>query len=260
MTNQCKLFDAVNAYLDGEAGDKAAEIERHLTNCTTCRAYAQEIKRVDTALRTDITETKAPASLRARLEEKDERFTVPVHSRSSTRRRFMVGLGMAAGVGGIAIAATQLLTDPGRQEMAPTLFGDFATLLAADKRLDFDSTKPSEIFAWFKPKLPFSLPNLKALQDMGPQGGRLCWLMERRTAAFYCVSQGDSFCLYVTDAGALVVNKNAPLPLGKIPPVLIDHMGIRGAFWQTRGLAFAIVGQPSIEKISMLADGLREPA
>src|SRR5271166_1009677 len=58
----------VQAYFDGEVDSlSAAEIERHVENCTECRAWLNDLERMRAALRGDTGYYRAGPELRARI-------------------------------------------------------------------------------------------------------------------------------------------------------------------------------------------------
>ena len=63
---QCAESLRVQAYFDGEVDAvSAAEIERHAEHCAECRALLQDLQRVRTVLRENISYASAPPPLRA---------------------------------------------------------------------------------------------------------------------------------------------------------------------------------------------------
>ena len=98
---QCAESLRVQAYFDGEVDAvSAAEIERHADHCNECRVLLEDLQKVRTALRRDVSYAPAPPALRARiLRALDQEVPAgqasvatapPVKSRTSRRPAFRI--------------------------------------------------------------------------------------------------------------------------------------------------------------------------
>ena len=255
MTHCPHLSDA-ELWLDGEAGEQAGSIARHVAACPTCKAHVETMRRLDFAAREAGTRIKAPASLLERLNDTDAArpavSAVQPTPATPTRRRLFAGFAAAASVAAIGAVAWR----QGESGDLPTaVFGDFATHLAADARLDLAESNPQAVTDWFSPKVPFTLPHLASLSELGLRGGRLCWLLDRRIAAFNFDRGGEALSLYLTDARGLTC-RHKVLPKVDEPAIILTDGGLSGAFWRDGDLAHALVGQPAPEIIAYFADQL----
>src|ERR1700733_11536837 len=101
----------VQAYFDGELDAlSAADVERHSEACAECRAMLEDLDRVRTALRQELTYASAPAALRARIMRVlDEEEAVQSPRAAKVRRMSWrpqpFWKGALSGIGGSAIAA-----------------------------------------------------------------------------------------------------------------------------------------------------------
>jgi len=255
MTDCPHLSDA-ELWLDGEAGAQSDFIARHVAACPTCKAHIETLRRLDFAAREAGTRIKAPASLLERLHDLDAArpaasVAQPIPANVS-RRRLFAGFAAAASVAAIGAVAWRR-GDSGDLPMA--VFGDFATHLAADRRLDLTEANPQAVADWFSPKVPFTLPHLASLSDLDLRGGRLCWLLDRRIAAFNFDRGDQALSLYLTDARGLTC-RNKMLPTVQDAPVILTQDGLSGAFWRDGDLAHALVGQPDTDVIAHFANQL----
>ena len=141
--------------------------------------------------------------------------------------------------------------------MAPTLFQDFATRLAADKALDFRSDDFRRVAGWLDARLGFATPRPPALERVALRGGRLCWLLERRVAAIHFKHAAKETCFYIAESQGLTLTGAEPLPHDGAPPALLTGSGAAGAFWLDGSLAYAVVGAARPEALATLATMLR---
>ncbi|MEA3158461.1 MAG: hypothetical protein QOD95_9, partial [Gammaproteobacteria bacterium] len=117
---QCAESLRVQAYFDGEVDPvTAAEIERHADHCNECRVLLEDLQKVRTALRRDVSYAAAPPALRAQvLRALDQEGPAgqagaatapPAKPRTSRRPAVFPGrsfwTGAFSGIGGAAIAA-----------------------------------------------------------------------------------------------------------------------------------------------------------
>lgn len=253
----CPSPQAIAAYLDGEMGANAdaverRRIERHLEECPHCMAEAESIRSVDRAARALAAPVTAPPSLIGWIDVRRRRLSTSRDRAFSLRRR--EALAWMAGAAAIGAIVALRPDTAARRSMAPTLFHDYSTRLAADRALDLRAADLDVALSWFETRLPFEPPRLSPIDQVGLRGARLCWLLDRRIAAFHLGAGGEAGCLYVAEAADLTLDGAAPLPLAA-PAVLSD--GARaGAFWRAEDLAYGLVGVGSLATIAALADQL----
>ncbi len=246
----CPHLSDTELWLDGEGGARAAQIAQHVAACPACRAHADTIRRLDFAAREAAVRIKAPAGLRSRLDDIDAARPAP-QADGVSRRRVFAGFAAAASVAAIGSVAALRQRDSG--DLSVAVFGDFATHLAADRNLDLTETNPQAVVDWFSPKVPFDLPRLASLSEVDLVGGRLCWLLDRRIAAFNFNRGSEALGLYVADSDGLTC-QHAALPQADESPMLLSDGGLNGAFWQEGAIAHALVGQPAPDVIAHLAN------
>ena len=249
MTDCSHISDA-ELWLDGEAGERTEAIARHIAMCASCKSHIENVRRLDFVSREAAIRIKAPESLLNRLDDIDAAKPAP-QSAPVSRRRLFAGFAAAASVA--AIGSVAALRQRNSDDLSVAVFGDFATHLAADKHLDLTETNPQAVVDWFAPKVPFPLPRLASLSEVNLIGGRLCWLLDRRIAAFNYDRDGEALGLYVADASGLTCQHNA-LPGAADAPTRISQDGLHGAFWRDGQIAHALVGQSPPDVIAHLSD------
>ena len=248
MTTCNRMID-VDALIDGEAGDTAADIERHIEGCAPCRAYLADARRNDAALRRAASARLPDTALEQRL------FGVETAPPTQhTRRKALAGLGIAAGIGGLGLIFGPTFS---RQAYAGADFreavlGDYATGIAADRPLDITATEPAHVMPWIAARVPFVLPQRVAPEGTQLRGCRLCWLVGRRLAAFSIDAEQTNLGLYIAGAEGL-----SGLPGEGTAPVMAGRGGVQGAFWRDRGLALGIVGAAPAPRLATLARSLQ---
>ncbi len=242
---RCPHIADTALWLDGEAGERAENIARHVLLCPVCKAHADTIRRFDFAAREAASRVKAPPALVERLNDLDA--AQPVPSRAPlTRRRMFGGITAAASVAAVGSAA--LIHSTGSNDLPMAIFGDFATHIAADRKQDVSTTDVEALADWFRPKLPFTLPRLTSLSEFDLIGGRLCWFLDRRIAVFNFEHGGKALGLYLAEADGLTC-LNKSLPAADKNPAIVSQDMLNGAFWRNKGLAHALAGEASADVI-----------
>ncbi len=247
---ECPSFEDIAAFIDGESEADAAAIAHHLTTCADCSETAAEINLINLAVREKESRVAVPTSMSDWPYGRTNRGTLRI-----SRRKVIGGMALAAST---AVAAFFLTRGGGSAlAMEPTLFRDYATLVAANGPLDFESGSPERVLAWFRTRVPFPLPPLGDFHGVEVRGGRLCWLLERRVAALHLGQKTAGACLYMTTPQDLTVGDGIPLPAPGEARVLLSQGAMSGAFWRQDALAFGLVGDQAEAEIGMLAERLR---
>lgn len=257
----CPTFETLSAYADGESAPGDAWVESHLQGCADCRAVLADIAVDTAALRSEASAVVAPSRLTDWLERRSADLAAsprPVAAGLSRRAALLGGAAAAAAGAGVVYFAPLRSVEGG--PMAPTLFRDFATRVAADRALDFPHQRMHDVAEWFDARLPFLAPRPAALERLALRGGRLCWLLDRRVAAVHFEHKGRETCFYAAQARGLTLSGDRKLPKAGAAPALLSVSGAAGAFWRDTALAYALVGAPPLAAIAELAQTLRRAA
>lgn len=242
----------LEAFIDGQAPEDHARIASHIQGCAACRKKVEDLRALNSLIRRVERQHVAPRTLVDRLRQES---VVQTARRPLMTRRVMLGTAAAACVGGVA--AVYGIRQARPHDLQETLFGDFRTLVAADRQMDFQSRDPGEVMAWFAPRVPFEVPRLASLGPLDIRGGRLCWLAARRCAAVDFDAPAGTLCLYICVAEDLRVNPGTTIPGDGADIFVATEAGISGAFWQRDGVAMSLIGNPSATEMISLADQIR---
>jgi anti-sigma factor (TIGR02949 family) len=187
------IGNLISPYIDGElATEKAAEVERHLETCETCRALVDGERRISVAVRHHGEHFRAPAHLKARIRTEVARRG----QRSGWSDLRMLGLGWNP----VAIAASLLLTimvssggtiaylegtaGESKTPLVQEVVAGQIRALMADHLTDVSSSDQHTVKPWFNGKLDFSPPVVDLTTEGFPLvGGRLDYLDKRQVAA-----------------------------------------------------------------------------
>lgn len=245
---------ALEAYADGENTPDTAYVAQFLPGCEEARAYVAEIREINEAVRLVEGAVRAPDTLTERL-NRARPANRPERPMPSRRTLLRSGLAAAAIAGGVLVYnSTGFGRGPFMQEV---LFGDFQTMEAAGRRLDFASNDAMAVVAWFRERLPFELMDLAGLTDLSIRGGRLCWLMNRRCASLDFASPKGSYCLYITEADGLAIDPRRALPEPGAAAIALSGQNLSGVVWREDTLAYALIGEPSAPDLATIAARLR---
>jgi len=248
MMTECPDPIRIEALADGEDVENRAALTAHIAECEACARRLNETRALDhlvreAVMRRHVPPAPAPAPVTVAA-------PAPAPGPRVSRRMVLAGGGaLAASVAGLGLALR-----PGREgvtldRLTTTYFGDFKTLIAAERRLDITESDPAHLLAWFGERVPFALPRIALREGVSLRGGRLCWLLERRNAALYLDTPDGPCCLYLASGTSLEPGA----------PVVLQRNNLSGAFWQAGGVMHALIGEPSGETFAALATSFLPP-
>ena len=239
----------VQAYFDGEVDALgAAEIERHLESCPSCRALLEELEQTRATLRGEAVLLRAPPELRARIEralDREEAPQVRPRLRGARFRPQPFWLGALGGIAGTAVAAALALL-----LFAPSLGSGLADeLTAAHVRslmpthlLDVESTDRHTVKPWFAGHADVS-PVVVDFSSEGYRllGGRADYLEHERAAVL------------VYQHGAHVINVFSWAADGRARlPRATTRSGYRLLFWRSGDLNYCAVSDTGWDELEGL--------
>lgn len=196
MTPCAARFDALSAYVDGQlAPPEELDVRRHLDVCEPCRAQVDGLLALKEAVAGSAEVRPVPHTLRERLGTLD-------HPRARRRTGGLVALAALAAGALIAVGVTRLI-DRGRQaepadRVIEALVADHLHFLQVQDAVEFASSDPAQIAAWFADKVafPVRVPELRSATLLG---GRLCSLWGHKVALAFYEVHGRRVSLFVAD-------------------------------------------------------------
>jgi anti-sigma factor RsiW len=265
---QCAESLRVQAYFDGEVDAlSAAEIERHVEHCSECRALLQDLEKMRTALRAEVTYTAAPQALHAQILQTLDRedaaqastatpqtSTVAERSkqRSAARSRVWRGrpfwAGAFSGIGGAAIAAAIAFfaVMPAVSPLSNELVSAHVRSLMPAHLIDVVSTDRHTVKPWFAGHADVS-PVVSDFESQGYRliGGRADYIEHQRSA------------VVVYQHGAHVINVFTWAAAGRLPSNT-TRSGYHLAFWQQGDIQYCAVSDTGWDELLGLVHLLRE--
>jgi anti-sigma factor RsiW len=174
----------VQAYFDGEVDALlAADIEQHMNQCPQCRSTLEDLTLTQSALRKNLTEFRASAALRAKVNRALDR---EFGTATSTWSAWSFLLGSLSG-GGVAAAAAAVLAFMVWMPRADALSGDLVSAhvrsLMSSHAIDVVSTDRHTVKPWFAGHADVS-PDVADFEPAGYRlvGGRADYLDHQRAA------------------------------------------------------------------------------
>ena len=262
---QCAESLRVQAYFDGEVDAvSAAEIERHAEHCAECRALLQDLQRVRTVLRENISYASAPPPLRAQImgaldregaagtglpASKPRSFARQSPGRGQWRGRSF-WTGAFSGLGGAAIAAALvffLVLPGGVTPLANDLVSAHVRSLMPDHLIDVVSTDRHTVKPWFAGHADVS-PTVADFDSQGYRliGGRADYIEHQRSA------------VVVYQHGAHVINVFTWAAGDRHNPANTTRNGYHLAFWQQGDIQYCAVSDTGWDELLGLVRLMRD--
>jgi anti-sigma factor RsiW len=230
----------VQAYFDGEADAvAAADIERHIEGCAECRALLDDLKKLRTALRQELTYETAPPALRGRVMRALDQET---NARKPRLQPFWSGA--FSGIAGTAIAASIaffLLAPPLTNPLLEDLVSAHVRSLMPDHLIDVVSTDKHTVKPWFAGHADVS----PVVADFAEQGYRLIG-----GRADYFDHQRAAVTVY--QHGAHVINVFSWAATRDSVPKDTTRNGYHLAFWKTGDVVYCAVSDTGWDELRRL--------
>jgi anti-sigma factor RsiW len=256
---QCAESLRVQAYFDGEVDAvSAAEIERHADHCNECRALLEDLEKVRTALRRDVSYGATPPELRAQiLRALDQEGTAGQVGIAAARRpavfrgRRLFWTGAFSGIGGAAIAAAMvffLVLPSALSPLTNDLVSAHVRSLMPAHLIDVVSTDRHTVKPWFAGHADVS-PVVADFESQGYKliGGRADYIEHQRSAVVVYQHGPHVINVFTWSAGNLRNPSNT------------TRNGFHLAFWQQGDIQYCAVSDTGWDELLGLVRLLREP-
>src|ERR1700733_8807754 len=248
---QCPESLRLQAYFDGEVDAvSAADVERHSEGCAQCRALLQDLERMRTALRRDVTNFRAPSALRARiseaLDQEQGSASIPrpkAPGRATWRTQpFWMGAVSGAGMSAIAAALVLFLLGPLlSNSLTDELVAAHMRSLMPTHLIDVASTDRHTVKPWFAGHADVS-PVVADFADQGYRliGGRADYLEHQRSA------------VVVYQHGVHFINVFSWAADWRALPETATRSGYHLVFWKTGDLEYCAVSDTGWDELQGL--------
>jgi anti-sigma factor RsiW len=232
--------------IDGALGSVARlRVTHHVAGCTDCAARLEELRAMQTAIRTNLTYHRAPPGLAARIGSALPREAPPTSAQTRPWFRWpgfgMAGTGFAGAFAGVALT---LLVLHGQDDMVQGVVGSHIRSMQADHLTDVPTSDQHTVKPWLSARLDIS-PPVRDLKDEGFPlvGGRLDYV------------DGHPAAAVVYRRAKHVINLFAWASSGK--PNEAFHMESRQGFnlviWRHGGMTFYAVSDVEADQLAEFA-------
>jgi anti-sigma factor RsiW len=182
----------VQAYFDGEIDVvSAADIEQHMNECPHCQSVLEDLTLTQTALRKNLTDFRASATLRAKLNRALDRESGVAHSHEPgpSSRIWSAWSFLLGGLSGSAVAAAAaavfafMVWMPRAEVITGSLVSAHVRALMSAHSVDVVSTDRHTVKPWFAGHADVS-PDVADFESEGYRliGGRADYLDHQRVA------------------------------------------------------------------------------
>jgi anti-sigma factor RsiW len=244
----------LSAFFDGELeAAPAADVERHLQECASCRAQLQELEQMRTALRAVSATQQVPKALRERVTRALDQEPKSGIARPVQRRPFWWGVLS----GGVATAAAALFAvviwlHPIQPSLVDELLGAHLQSTRSHHLVDVVSTDRHTVKPWFAGRADVS-PVVADFAPVGYRliGGRVDDIAQQHSAVTVYQHGEHIISVYSWVAGRKSLPRN------------MTRRGYHLAFWQASDVAYCAVSDTGWEELTALqrllqAQGSRE--
>lgn len=261
------VLPVIRAFVDRELDPSEVEwVEAHLGGCSDCSERVAAERELKLAIRARSRVGPAPAGLATEIKRAVHAEAGPRARRSRgwrllVDRRILAAGFMAALV--IATLASIWSSFPPRRSssdrprspsrLTVELVDDHIRYRGADQPLQITTSNPAEAERWFASRLAIAvdLPSFEE-PSVELQGGRLCYLLDRRVALLFYACGQQQLSLFVMNASGLDFDGMTVTDLASPECVTDSHKGYQVVGWKKDGLLFALVADEGEEKLEAL--------
>jgi anti-sigma factor RsiW len=193
----------LHALLDDECGQALrTSLQSHLGICESCRREAEEIAAFERRVREVLQAEPVPPALLARLrsqaDQHDTRHSLRGMDWRVARRLALLGaLALILLFPPASVIRLRRDQPDNRFEVAETPINELRTFIDSRRPLDVATTDSDALRSWFAGKVLFSPPPSPPIANLHLIGGRLCFFMNRRIAAYMYRSDDHLLSLYI---------------------------------------------------------------
>lgn len=248
---ECERYLA--AYFDHALGVKESlDVQEHLQSCTGCSERAEAETFFRAFLRTQLAVPPLSEQIKRRIIRRavhpatvQRRLHMPRHLLSHVRD-FTVGAAVAAAVMLLVFGAFSVW--PTANDITQQVIRDASMAYGAYSGqgvpMEVVSTDDQQVTQWFNTRIGYELPRF-CINDQATQlvGGRLCRLLNRKSAALKYQRNGSEFLVFAfkDEKLSLPIKQAVQTRAGAMHIQQID--GRLVAVWQRNGITYSMVGE-----------------
>jgi mycothiol system anti-sigma-R factor len=250
-------------YIDNELDEaERAELETHLSECSSCRTQVEFHLRLKQEIKTQIAAERAPEALRSRIlgalsEETALRKPAPVSPRSRIARASLAAAAAAATI--LLLVLPGFTIAPAASDQLPVI-KQTVDWHRGDFPLDIQTSDSVQASRWFRDKVdfPVRLPRF----DVGRArliGARLANVQDRRAVyALYEVDGGQRVSVMMFHGDGLTIPSDKIKTIADHDIALMRSHGFDVAVLQDQGITYTFTSDlPDADFVSLMSDSLR---
>jgi len=240
----------LQAYFDGEVdAPLAAQIEQHSEQCAQCRSMLQDLDSARSTLRQNLTDYRAPAALRARLDQALG-GEAPVAQRRWSWPSLQFWMGSLSGGGVVAACAAVfgfMVWMPRSMLVSDDLVAAHVRSLMSAHPIDVVSTDRHTVKPWFAGHADVS-PVVADFESQGYRlvGGRADYLEHQRAAVMVYAHGAHTIDVFSWAAGSRSL------------PASVTHDGYHVACWTASDLDYCAVSDTGWDELHGLQHLLQD--
>jgi anti-sigma factor RsiW len=259
--NCSDVRNQLRALLDGECAEALrAGLQSHLAICETCRGEAEAIaafeRRVPEVLQAEQVPPALLARLRSEAHQRGTRHSLRGMDWRVARRLALLGaLALILLFPPASVIRLRQGQPDSRFEVAETPINELRTFIDSRRPLDVATSDSDVLRSWFAGKVLFSPPPSPPIANLHLIGGRLCFFMNRRIAAYMYRSDDYLLSLYIIPSFGQKAARDGASRL-----YMADRMadvrtldGLTNVAWERNDLVYALVSDMPEATILRLA-------
>lgn len=253
-----EVQEDLSATFDGEDRWLAQSvIDQHLKSCDDCSGYQKSLKALEISLKNELSPSCDSDQLWVRIlesiESNDAVDTTLDDDKKSKKAtsKWIVNFALAASVIVGVLVTNNFIesTGNGNTPLVIETVSDFEIFQIRGELLDVNTTDMSNVVQWMSAKVDFEIPDSAIEPPIGfsIHGGRLCSLLNRRSAFFYYEKESEMLSLYVMKSDGLSVPHDGQFQTST------TKAGLTTVSWAHENLAYVVVSDLPAEEVVKFA-------
>jgi anti-sigma factor RsiW len=245
-------------YLDDDLSPKEyAVMQSHLSECEACHSELTRVKAFEVRLREAFRGERSPPALWPRIAADLGRHGAVAQAAGERRRvgypsrRVAIAAAALLAVGFVVMARRLVTAAVDSAELMQTPVGELRSFIDSGRPVDFVTTDPAVLRAWFMDRVDFVPP--APTPRLTLVGGRLCYFFERRIASYMYKIDGHLVSLYLmSNKGIEPPSASHEVALGTRAAAIREVDGFAHMLWKEGSLYYSLVSdQPAAQLVEL---------